>query len=154
MRTITDQNISTLYEQDYQLWLETTIQQLQSKEFIHVDWENLLDELESMAKKNRRAIKSLLTRLWEHLLKLSYWEAEREYNANKWKAQITTFRQQIRDELSDSPSLKPYLSGVFSDTYLDAKKVIARLMDSPLSFFPEEPPASLEEVLKEDWFPN
>ncbi|MEQ8997755.1 MAG: DUF29 domain-containing protein [Coleofasciculus sp. B1-GNL1-01] len=109
MKTSTEQNISTLYNKDYHLWLETTIQQLRSREFTHVDWENLLDELESIGKNNRRVVKSLLTRLWEHLLKLRYWESEKEYNKNKWKSEITTFRQQIRDELSDSPSLKPYL---------------------------------------------
>ena len=97
MKTSAKDNTSTLYDQDYQLWLETTIQQLHSGEFTHVDWENLLDELESMGKKNKRAVKSLLTRLWEHLLKLCYWESEREYNTNKWQAEITTFRQQIRD---------------------------------------------------------
>ena len=152
MKTSTDRTTSTLHDRDYQLWLETTIQQLRSGEFTHVDWSNLLDELESMGKNNRRAVKSLLTRLWEHLLKLRYWESETEYNGNKWKSEITTFRQQIRDELSDSPSLKPYLAEIFSGTYLDAKKVMARLMDKPMIFFPEEPPASLEDVLNEDWF--
>lgn len=150
MKTQTDR--ITLYDRDYQLWLETTIQQLRAGQFSSVDWENLFEELESMGRNNKRAVKSLLTRLWEHLLKLRYWESEREYNANKWKAEITTFRQQIRDELADSPSLKPYLAEIFSLTYLDAKKVIARLMDKPVDFFSEEPSASLEQVLNEDWF--
>ncbi|MCL1471824.1 DUF29 domain-containing protein [Argonema antarcticum] len=150
MKTQTDR--ITLYDRDYQLWLETTIQQLRAGQFSSVDWENLFEELESMGRNNKRAVKSLLTRLWEHLLKLRYWESEREYNANKWRAEIITFRQQIRDELADSPSLKPYLAEIFSLTYLDAKKVIARLMDKPVNFFPEEPPASLEQVLNEDWF--
>ncbi|NEO17285.1 MAG: DUF29 domain-containing protein [Moorea sp. SIO4G2] len=152
MKISTAPNTSRLYDHDYQLWLEATIKQLRSGDFTHVDWENLLDELESMAKKNKRAVKSLLTRLWEHLLKLKYWESERAYNANKWKAEITTFRQQIRDELLDSPSLKPYLSEIFANTYLDAKKVMGSLMDKPIAFFPEDPPASLAEVLKENWF--
>ncbi|MCL1468871.1 DUF29 domain-containing protein [Argonema galeatum] len=152
MKTPTEQTTSTLYDRDYQLWLETTIQQLRDGQFPNVDWENLFEELESMGRNNRRAVKSLLTRLWEHLLKLGYWESEREYNANKWKSEITTFRQEIRDELADSPSLKPYLGEIFSVTYLDAKKVIARLIDRPLDFFPEAPPTSLEQVLNEDWF--
>jgi hypothetical protein len=44
------------------------------------------------------------------------------------------------------------LAEIVLGTYLDAKKVTARLIDKPFDFFPEEPPASLEEVLKEDWF--
>jgi len=152
MKTLTDRHLSRLYDRDYQLWLETTIDRVRSRDFNHVDWDNLLDELEDMAKRNKRTVKSLLTRLWEHLLKLGYWETEREQNANKWKAEMTTFRQQIRDELSDSPSLKPYLSGIFDETYLDAKKVMVRLMDTTIDFFPETPPVSLEQVLDEEWF--
>lgn len=152
MTTPTLPNLATLYDRDYQLWLETTLQQLRSGNFAQVDWQNVLDELESMAKRNRRAVKNLLTRLWEHLLKLRYWESEREYNANKWKAEITTFRQQIRDELLDSPSLKSYLTEIFPETYQDAKSVISRLMDTSISSFPEVPPASLEEVLEDDFF--
>ncbi|MDB9519675.1 DUF29 domain-containing protein [Roseofilum reptotaenium CS-1145] len=154
MKTPTLPNLATLYDEDYQLWLETTLQQLRSGNFAQVDWQNVnvLDELESMAKRNRRAVKSLLTRLWENLLKLRYWESEREYSANKWKAEITTFRQQIRDELLDSPSLKSYLPEIFPETYQDAKSVISRLMDTSISSFPEVPPASLEEVLEDDCF--
>lgn len=152
MKISTAPNNSSLYDHDYQLWLEATIKQLRSGDFTHVDWENLLDELESIVKQNRRAVKNLLTRLWEHLLKLSYWKSEIPYHANNWKAEITTFREEIKYELLDSPSLKPYLSEIFADTYLDAKKVMARLMDKPITFFPEDPPASLEHVLKEDWF--
>ncbi len=152
MKTLTDRHLSALYDRDYQLWLETTIDRVRSRDFNHVDWDNLLDELEDMAKRNKRTVKSLLTRLWEHLLKLGYWETERERNANKWKAEMTTFRQQIRDELADSPSLKPYLSEIFDETYLDAKKVMARLMDTTIDFFPETPPVSLEQVLDEEWF--
>ncbi len=53
-----------------------------------------------MALSDRRAISSLLTRLFEHLLKLVYWlvywNDERDYNANKWKSEITAFRVQIQ----------------------------------------------------------
>ncbi len=153
MKASVDRSTRILYDQDYQLWLEETLKQLRSQEFDQVDWGNLLDELESMGKNNRRAVKSLLTRLWEHLLKLSYWESEREYNRNKWKSEITTFRQQIRDELSDSPSLKPYLAEIFLDTYLDARKTIGHLIGKPIDFFPDQPLLSLKNILNEDFLP-
>ncbi len=50
MKTPTEQTTSTLYDRDYQLWLETTIQQLRSGQFPNVDWENLFEELESMGR--------------------------------------------------------------------------------------------------------
>ena len=35
-----------------------------------------------MGRSDKLALKRLLTRLFEHLLKIAYWESEREYNQN------------------------------------------------------------------------
>jgi hypothetical protein len=140
-----------LYEQDYQLWLETIIEQLRQGKFSEVDWENLIEELESMGRSDKRATSSLLTRLLEHLLKLAYWEREREDNANKWRSEITTFRVQIKKLLKDSPSLKPYLVEVFDECYLDARKIVSQLIghEIPLTRI-----ATVDQALDEDWFPS
>jgi hypothetical protein len=57
-----------LYDQDYYLWLRTTINQLSTSNFADVDVENLVDELESMSKREKRKLESLLIKLFEHLL--------------------------------------------------------------------------------------
>lgn len=74
MTVKTLQSTQALYEQDYHLWLQTTIEQLRQSQFSLVDWENLIEELESMGRSDKRAMINLLTRLLEHLLKLAYWE--------------------------------------------------------------------------------
>ena len=40
----------TLYDQDYYLWLRTTINQLRAGQFSSVDLDNLLEELETMGR--------------------------------------------------------------------------------------------------------
>jgi len=57
---------------DYQQWIKATVNNLRERNFNEVDWDNLIEELESMGKNDKRAMLSLLTRLLEHLLKLSY----------------------------------------------------------------------------------
>ncbi|PSF38101.1 DUF29 domain-containing protein [Aphanothece hegewaldii CCALA 016] len=148
-----DSSIQTLYEQDYQLWLKATLEQLRQGKFSLVDWKNLIEELETMGKSDKRAIKSLLTRLFEHLLKLAYWEAERAYNSNKWKSEITTFRVQIKELLKDSPSLKPYLFEVFEECYQNAREIMARLMGCKIELFPAQSTISIEQALDNNWFP-
>ena len=143
-----------LYEQDYCQWLEFTVQQLRSGHFNAVDWENLIEEIEDMGRSEKRALASLLTKLFEHLLKLAYWETERAYNANKWKSKITTFRVQIKKLIKQSPSLKPYLAEIFTECYLDGRKIISRLTGFTIDVFPSDAIASIEQVLDEDWFPN
>lgn len=144
----------TLYDQDYHLWLETTIKQLRSRQLESVDWENLIDELEGMNRSDKRAIFSLLTRLLEHLLKLIYWEKERDYNANKWRLEIYNFRVQIKRLLKDSPSLKPYLVEIFDECYLDARVAVSILMECNINILPEVAIITLEQALNENWFPD
>ena len=66
---------SSLYETDYQRWLQTMVHHLQKRNFDAIDWNHLIEELESMGKSEKRALLSLLTRLLEHVLKLAYWES-------------------------------------------------------------------------------
>ena len=41
----------------------------------------------------------LLTVLIEHLLKLSYWESEKERNARHWIVEIGAFRAQLEQKI-------------------------------------------------------
>jgi len=121
MVTPTQLTTQTLYEQDYYLWLKTTINQLRAGQFSGVDLENLIAELESMGRCEKRSLKSFLIKLLEHLLKLQYWSAERDRNEGYWKGEIRTFRREIQDELTDSPSLQPYILEVFDECYEKAR---------------------------------
>lgn len=78
-----------------------------------------------------------MKRLFEHLLKLKYWQSELVRNEAHWKSEVLNFRQQIRDELKDSPSLKPYLRQIFDECYQDARQLVAIASNLPLSIFPE-----------------
>ncbi len=147
-------SIQQLYNQDYQLWLETTLEQLRKSEYSQVDWENLLEEIEGMTKRDKRALKSLLTRLFEHLLKLAYWETEREYNQAGWKGEIQNLRSQIKDLLEDSPSLKPYLAEIIDKSYDTAVKIAKQKMEISSNVFPNVPMANLEQILDDNWFPT
>ncbi|CCH93149.1 conserved hypothetical protein [Microcystis aeruginosa PCC 9432] len=146
--------IPNLYDSDYQLWLENTINQLRRGDFQAVDWPNLLEELADLGKNNRRALKSLLTRLLEHLLKLTYWQSQRDYNQAGWKKEIRNFRLQIADLLADSPSLKSYLREILARCYLDARNLLIDETELDASIFPGELLANLEEILDENWLPD
>ena len=143
----------TLYETDYNLWIVETAQKLQSRDLDNLDWDNLIEELLSLSRSDKRKLESLLMRLIEHLLKLSYWEIEKERNQNHWKGEIRSFRLQIISLLEDSPSLKPYTRDILGKCYANSCKVVGDKTQLPLSTFPAQPIATLEQVLDEDWFP-
>lgn len=144
----------TLYETDFNLWLEETANLLRQGKLDQLDIYNLLEEIEAMGRSEKRAMVSLLTRLFEHLLKLTYWKAQQEYNIRHWRGEILNFRKQIKKELKASPSLKPYLLEILDECDRDAKEIVAEVSGLPMEVFPESPIANLEQVLNESWFPQ
>lgn len=138
-----------LYETDYNQWVNETVQQLRERQFDGVDWDNLIEEIEDMGKSQKRALESFLTHLVEHLLKLSYWESEKERNGNHWKSEIVNFRYKIHKRLKESPSLRPELESIYAEIFPVAIKSVSQL-------FPLEKDAyiSLEKTLDNDWFPE
>ncbi|AKE62885.1 hypothetical protein MYAER_0525 [Microcystis aeruginosa NIES-2549] len=145
---------SDLYEQDYYLWIEKTISLLENRQFSELDLENLIDEISSMGKSEKRSLESYLTRLLEHLLKLAYWQSELEYNQRGWKNEIRNFRLRIQQIIEDSPSLKPYLLEIFSPCYQNARKLFLDLSGMAENLVGLAPICTIEQALNEDWFPE
>lgn len=142
-----------LYNTDYHLWVLETVSQLQNQAFDSLDLDNLIDELSDLSRREKRRLESLLTRLFEHLLNLGYWESEFAQNQAHWQGEVLNFRKQIKRELKASPSLKPYLAGIFEECYQDAREILATRSQLPIAHFPKAPIANLEMVLDEAWLP-
>ncbi|MBE9166915.1 DUF29 domain-containing protein [Pleurocapsales cyanobacterium LEGE 06147] len=140
---------STLYDTDYNQWIEQTAQQLRERKFDCVDWDNLIEEIEDMGKSQRRALESLLTRLLEHLLKLSYWREEKERSGNHWASEIVNFRYQIHKRLEESPSLNPKMESIYAEVFPVALKSVSKLF-----LLPSDARISLKQALDDDWFPE
>ncbi|MCZ8226354.1 MAG: DUF29 domain-containing protein [Microcystis sp. LE19-84.1B] len=143
-----------LYEQDYYLWIEETISLLENHQFSDLDLDNLIEEISDMGKSQRQSLKSYLTRLLEHLLKLVYWQSELKYNQRGWKNELRNFRLQIKQIIEDSPSLKPYLSEIFLPCYRNARKLFLDLSGMAENLVSLAPICTIEQALNEDWFPE
>jgi len=141
----------TLYDTDYNLWVLDAVKQLENQNFKSVDWENLIEEVLDLSERKKRKLESLLTRLIEHLLKIKYWQSEKERNFGHWQGEVRTFRKQINKELKASPSLKVYCQEIFEECYQDAREIVSDRSQLPLTTFPEQPIANLDQVLDENW---
>ena len=108
-------SVKNLYEQEISLWIEDTINKLKTRDHDNLDWENLIEEVESLGKSQRKAVRSFLVRLLEHLLKRCYVPMSDCYRG--WEIEIRNFRQRLQIELEDSPSLKTFLREIFAKSY-------------------------------------
>lgn len=142
----------SLYETDYHLWVMETLSKLENKDFESLDLENLIEEVLDLSRRQKKKIKSLLRNLFEHLLKLKYWQAGQD-SSRHWQGEIANFRKQIKDELQDSPSLVPYLLEVLDECYQDGREIAAAKSGLAIEVFPERAIANLEQILDESWLP-
>ena len=142
---------STVYEKDYYLWLQNTVNLLREKNLAELDLPHLIEEIEDMGKRERRSLYSNLKILLMHLLKYRY---QPEKRSNSWRYNIEEHRQRIAEALSDSPSLKSYLRETFEKCYQDAKKLAAKETSLTLEAFPTKSPFTTEETLDADYLPK
>ena len=134
----------SLYDRDFYLWIQTTAQQLKEGQFNEIDIPNLIEEIESMGRSEKRELKSRLIVLLMHLLK---WQYQPEKRSESWRSTISEQRICIEGLLEDSPSLQPLISEVFDDCYQKARLKAADETGIKLNFFPKESPFTLDETL-------
>jgi len=101
----------SLYETDFLLWTEETIAKLKARDFDHVDLENLIEEIESLGRSEKKEVRNRLKTLLEHLIKRIYVDMPQEFNG--WECTIREQRNDIELALMDSPSLKTIWNDVF-----------------------------------------
>jgi hypothetical protein len=144
-------HLNNLYKTDFVRWVDTTAQLLREGRFTELDLENLVEEVESLGKRDKREMLNRLIKLLSHLLKYSYQSQKR---STSWISTINEQRRQILLILNDSPSLKNYLLEVFAECYAKARNEAARETNLTQNTFPECCPFSQDDVLREDWFPK
>jgi hypothetical protein len=159
--------LEALYDEDFVRWTEEQAAALRRAKSLPpagtrgsnllLDWENLAEEIESLGKSDRRELRSQITRVLRHLLKLEASPAA-EPRAG-WRATIDEARTEIDGLLEDSPSLR-------RETQALIKKQIraaARLAADDLTHHGEvmeavrarlERGEYTEEQVLGDWFPN
>ncbi|WP_069471923.1 DUF29 domain-containing protein [Candidatus Marithrix sp. Canyon 246] len=140
-----------LYEKDFYGWLEHTINLLKQGRLSELNTEILLDELESMAKRDRRELLSRLVILLAHLLK---WQYQPTHRSNSWRGSIVEQRYKIEKQLEDSPSLKNQLETLMIKAYPDAVKLAKAETGLATSQFATACEYTIKQILLDEFYPG
>ncbi len=104
-----------LYDRDFQQWCEDTVAKLKAQDFNRLDLQSLIEEIEGLAGRDKRELKSRLEVLLNHLLKRLYVPSSQDYRG--WELTIAEQRRRLQDLLEQSPSLKRYFLEVLDDSW-------------------------------------
>ncbi len=139
------------YEQDLYAWTFENTQLLREGRFTEVDVVNLIDELESMANRDKRELFSRIIVLLSHLLK---WQFRANKRSRSWERTMAEQRHQIEYILADSPTLHSKLAEKLGDLY--ARAVTQASYETRLSLkrFPATCPYTVEQALDDNFYPE
>lgn len=140
-----------LYDRDFAVWCDETARLLRAGRLAAIDVEHVAEELEAMAKSDRRQVRSRLRVLILHLLK---WEYQPDKRKVGWEKTIATQRAELELVLEDSPSLQPALPESIARAYPGAVEDAVRETRPPADEFPNTCPYTSHQILDSNFLPQ
>ncbi|MGB5770595.1 MAG: DUF29 domain-containing protein [Crocosphaera sp.] len=145
------QNLKTLYETDFNLWLKEMANLLKNCQLEKLDIDNLIEEIEGMSRSEKDALESNLRVLLMHLIK---WQCQVSKRSNSWLYTIREHRKIIQKAFKKSPSLKPYFNDILAESYQDARELAADETGLDINLFPDDCPFSKTDIISSDYLPK
>jgi hypothetical protein len=139
-----------LYDEDILLWSErqaALLRRVAAGEPVNEppDWQNIIEEVESVGREQLHAVESLLMQALIHRLKADGWPLSRD--VDNWRADARGFLAQARRRFAPSMRQNLDLPGI----YADALAALPEQMDGqPPRLLPQECPVTLDQLLAED----
>ncbi|MBF0607198.1 MAG: DUF29 domain-containing protein [Candidatus Magnetobacterium sp. LHC-1] len=141
----------SLYETDFYQWAFHNADLLRQGRFTEVDLENIIEELEGMAKRDKRELLSRLRVLIMHLLK---WQYQPKRRGESWSTTIHNQRTDIELLLADSPSLKHNIEIVIANGFITAKRGFEKETGISANTLPQTCPYTFEQLMDHDFWPE
>lgn len=138
-------------DEDFVAWLNAQADLLRRGSFDLLDVGAVAEELEDMAKRERRELESRFKVLFRHLLQ---WEFQAERRSRSWRASVDEQRDEIDKLLRDSPSLRNEVPGIIQGSYPAAVRGASH--DTGLSHdaFPARSPYEPDAALSYTFWPG
>jgi hypothetical protein len=144
-----------LYERDYYSWAEAQARALRDRRPNELDWENLAEEVDDLARRNADALEGQCETLIEHLLKVSIAPAPiRKNNLRLWRASIRNARYKIRTLLRRNPSLKARTDELFENAWPIGRTNALAKLDLDDDAVPEALLFSFNQAIDEGFAPS
>ena len=140
---------TTLYETDFYAWTQRQAELLRAEEFSEVDWNNLIEEIETLGRIDKRELSSRLEVLLMHMLK---WQFQARKRGKSWRATIAEQRRRLRGLLAESPSLRSQLDEFVTNTYRDAVQATAIETGLDKQVFPPQCPWHAAQIMDEEFW--
>ena len=145
------------YEDDFYAWTQYQAEVLRTLPTADTrfDRDNLVEEIESLGRSERDAVRSQVRRVLVHFLKLAYSPA-RDPRFD-WMDSIADARAELADKLSSSlmRDVEERLPRLYTEGRKRAELQLQRYGEHAAArSLPAECPYTIDQILAEDWYPE
>ncbi len=144
-------DVRNTYEIDYVNWIFDQVERMRRGATDELDLLNVAEDLENLARSERRALASHLRNLMVHLLK---WQFQPERRGSSWRISIGKARSEIFEQLTEMPSLRGELAKRIPTEYRRARRTAVAETGLDVDVFPEACPYSGEQFADPDFYPE
>lgn len=138
------------YRSDIYAWANGQADAARRRSANELDWENVAEELDGLAKDQEWQLYNRYVVLLTHLLK---WRHQPSKAGTSCRLTIRNQRLAIAKLMRKAPSLKAADAEEFADAYQAARGEAARQTRLSLERFPETPPFTAEQARDADYLP-
>lgn len=142
---------SNLYDRDFYAWANEQAALLRSGKLDQADIANIVEEIESMGRSEKRELVNRLVVLMLHLLK---WRYQPGMRGNNWRLTVEEQHIRLSEHISDNPSLKTHLGEAQSTAYRLALIEAERETGLSRRQFPESCPWTFQQMLDDCFWPE
>lgn len=138
-------DLSVLYVEDETAWLEESAELIRAGRARELDLANLEEFLDSMARRDRREVRSRLRVLLTHVLK---WLCQPEKRTSGWRATVQAQRFEL-EGLLESKTLHNHAEAILGDVFETAVEIAMAETQLTRTAFPTACPFTVDALLSE-----
>jgi hypothetical protein len=145
------------YDDDFYAWTQYQAEVLRTMAVAdnRFDRDNVVEEIETLGRSERDAVRSQIRRIIEHLLKLTYSPVNDPRHG--WMSSIAEARATLDDKISET--LRRDAENMLAKLYQDGREIAEPALRSygeteAADKLPPECPYTLEDILRRGWYPD
>ena len=104
-----------LYDRDFWAWTEEQAGALRRRDFGAIDWDNLIEEVETLGRSERSAWTSNCMQAVAHLLKIEHYRSVEDLN--HWRREVGGYRRAMHRKLQQNLGMKGRLSEMLAEAW-------------------------------------
>jgi len=113
-----------LYDRDFWAWTQEQAGALRGRDLGAIDWDNLIEEVETLGRSESGAWASLCANVISHLLKIEHSRAAEA--VNHWRGEVEGWRWQMHRRILKNLGMKGELSELLGEAWEDGRRAAVR----------------------------